>query len=124
VWTLEEIAWRVDFILSSRLLDSVNEPSVQLKLTVRDPVLNAANTLRFAASADTLTLVLSGTPPELHSHLVLCRVHLPKCRAEGGRSPDGRLCAVMFFFSFLSFSVKYCGLFNETRKRSGGSRCY
>ena len=68
VTTLEQVAWRVDFVLSSQLLDAVNAACVQLKVTVKDPTRDGApsQTTRFVASADTLHTLISGTRRRAH----------------------------------------------------------
>lgn len=57
---LEKVDWRVDYILSSSELKEVNDPSVQLRLHVKNPDTGAVEPTSFAMSADKFRVFLSG----------------------------------------------------------------
>ena len=62
-WTvskLEAVDWRVDYILGSSELKDVNEPSVQLRLHIKNPDDDSVEPVSFNISADKFRILLSG----------------------------------------------------------------
>jgi len=66
VWRLQSLDWRVDYLLSSSKLQEVQEPSVQLKMTVVSATSAEAKTSNFAVDADKFRLFVAGV---LHADL-------------------------------------------------------
>ena len=57
---LESVDWRVDYVLSSSELKEVNEPSVQLRLHVKNPDTGDVEATSLTLSADKFRVFLSG----------------------------------------------------------------
>ncbi|RUS69899.1 hypothetical protein EGW08_022340 [Elysia chlorotica] len=55
---LDSVQWRVDYILSSSELHNVNEPSVQLKLNVKDGSSEEVNPVAFTLTSDKFRVLL------------------------------------------------------------------
>ena len=78
LWKLDDLDWRVDYTLSSSSLEQVNEPAVQLKMTVGSPHGGDPSVIKTAISASKFQLLLHGA----WAPTVCCeRVHwtLPFC---------------------------------------------
>ncbi|PVD36204.1 hypothetical protein C0Q70_03179 [Pomacea canaliculata] len=56
---LESVQWRVDYILSSSELKEVNEPSLQLKLQIKDPDTEKIRPVAFTLTANKFRVLLS-----------------------------------------------------------------
>lgn len=56
---LEDVQWRVDYILSSSCLQDVGEPCVQLKLDVRDPDSGNVKHVVFSVDPEKFSLLLA-----------------------------------------------------------------
>ncbi|XP_033624970.1 COMM domain-containing protein 4-like [Asterias rubens] len=56
---LEAVDWRVDYILGSSELKDVNEPSVQLRLHIKNPDNDSVEPVSFNISADKFRILLS-----------------------------------------------------------------
>jgi hypothetical protein len=57
---LDGVEWRVDYIISSSHLKNIDEPSVQLKLNVREHNTDNIIPVTFTVSADKFRVLLSG----------------------------------------------------------------
>ena len=57
---LDGVEWRVDYIISSSQLKNIDEPSVQLKLNVREHNTDNIIPVTFTVSADKFRVLLSG----------------------------------------------------------------
>jgi len=57
--SLEDVQWRVDYILSSSHLQDVGEPCVQLKLDIKNPDTGAVEPLVFSADPQKFSLLLA-----------------------------------------------------------------
>ncbi|ELU04548.1 hypothetical protein CAPTEDRAFT_127889, partial [Capitella teleta] len=72
--SLESIDWRVDYIVSSSHLKNIGEPSVQLRLGIKNPDTGKVDNLTFTLSAPKFQLFLSGElllmkqQPEVNFH--------------------------------------------------------
>lgn len=60
VWKLKSLDWRVDYLLSSSKLQQLNEPSVQLKMTVASPTSAETKTSDFSVDPDKFRLFVAG----------------------------------------------------------------
>lgn len=56
---LDSVEWRVDYILSSSHLKSIDEPCVQLRLKVRDPNTDNVKPVTFTVTADKFRILLN-----------------------------------------------------------------
>ncbi|XP_071097902.1 COMM domain-containing protein 4-like, partial [Haliotis cracherodii] len=58
--SLENVKWRVDYILSSSELKDINEPSVQIRLEMKNPDTQSTEPVAFTVSADKFRVLLNG----------------------------------------------------------------
>ncbi|WAR04013.1 COMD4-like protein [Mya arenaria] len=56
---LEGVEWRVDYILSSSLLQEINEPCVQMKMNVKSVATGTAEPVAFTATSDKFRVFLN-----------------------------------------------------------------
>ncbi|XP_077869768.1 COMM domain-containing protein 4-like, partial [Saccoglossus kowalevskii] len=56
---IESIEWRVDYILSSSELSEVNEPSVQIRLKIKNPDTSNIATSSFTMTSDKFRVFLN-----------------------------------------------------------------
>ncbi|XP_046555794.1 COMM domain-containing protein 4-like isoform X2 [Haliotis rubra] len=57
--SLENVKWRVDYILSSSELKDINEPSVQIRLEMKNPDTRSTEPVAFTVSADKFRVLLN-----------------------------------------------------------------